>query len=190
MLGVSPRKSRVKGFHEYLSRLVNQKPPLHGWLREFYEFEKRNSCIGRNISECIKSPGYEFAPYQITSTVNAVYAVAHALNNFLECNKTSCKRGVNEVDWSKFITKLKTVDFLDTEGNRIFFDESGAGLVEYSLWNLQHINNSYKFVEVGEWIGNIDNTSNLNIRKEIQWNNNTLPVSVCSKSCPPGKSHV
>ena len=191
MLGVSPLKIKVPSYQVHLSRLLKLKP-LSGWMKEYQEFELNNSCVGNIVSECIKWPGYEATPYEVATTMNAVYAVAHALKMFLECDENLCKQDVRKVDWTKLITTISNIRYAGVGGEIISFDDSGGGPVKYNLWNLQQKGNVSNFVEVGEWKGKGAIDSNfipLNIYGTIQWNGQTnmTPVSICSTQCSPGK---
>ncbi|MEE6501095.1 hypothetical protein FKM82_004061 [Ascaphus truei] len=129
-----------------------------------------------------------------------VYAVAHALHNMLALEESNGSfvngthiNGYNVDPW-KLLKYLKCVNFTTSAGDKVNFDQNGDPYPSYDLLNWQKRNDgSVVFVPVGE----VNEDGNLRVDEDvIVWqgaqkevHGNPLlqvPISVCSKDCPPG----
>ncbi|XP_066566401.1 extracellular calcium-sensing receptor-like [Amia ocellicauda] len=85
---------------------------------------------------------------------------------------------------------LKNVNFTTKNNERVYFDENGDPTAKYELVNWQ-LNEKGKteFITVGHYDASLPKEQQLTIKnKRIVWtqNQDQVPVSVCSESCPPG----
>ena len=184
----------VKGFREYFNNLkvYDSKNSNNTWLKEFWEahfecnlpasslhnFDK--NCSG---NERLVTSQFPFAPVQIV--VNAVYAMAHALDNYVNalCNVSDCTQ--LKIDRNLLLEYIKNVSFTDRATAELFkFNERQEISRGYSIHSFQNINGTYMYVPVGNWTQLL----HLNLSKLV-WpahNGSGPPVSVCSPACKNG----
>ena len=188
MLGISPLETEVPGFVEHLARAVAlRNDSSHQWLNEFYNFERLFLCNNSEVADCILADSYEIAPYQISSTVNAVYAVAHALHVHLGCNENRCQRNISDIEAEDFLIDLEKIKFTLND-QIISFDSEGDVSIQYQLWNYKKKRNrTFGFEAVGIWRSK--NSSRLNLFGDVVWNtiDAQKPFSNCSDVCKKGK---
>ena len=123
-----------------------------------------------------------------TYVINAVYAIAHALDAIFKCKFSStghCPQTKPFVEPRDVLEYLKKVNF-STETSSVFFDENGDSSATYSIINYRVENDTGGRVEtVGTW-----EAQRLNLNSSaIVWNNGMtgkIPRSVCSETCKPG----
>ena len=172
--GVTPHAPHVPSFDEYLRQLTIQTNKRNHWFQEIFSaFTSCNSInpCDRNIS-ITSLPNYaqdNYAPHMI----DAVYAFANALHNFLEesCNFTSGWTWVNqscpgqrrELNGSTLHQYLRMVDFISPlTGNRIKFDSTGSAGGSYEILNYQaQISDGvteYGYQRVGTWSSSSPNS--------------------------------
>uniref|UniRef100_A0A6I8RKT8 G-protein coupled receptors family 3 profile domain-containing protein n=1 Tax=Xenopus tropicalis TaxID=8364 RepID=A0A6I8RKT8_XENTR len=129
-------------------------------------------------------------------THNAVFAVAHALHQMKNCvpgkgpfKNGSCADIYNHRPW-QLLHYIRNIDFNNTAGKRIYFDENGdvPQSVEILNWQL-FPNGSNQYVSIGSFDFGSLNGEGLSIQlNKILWNggHSQVPSSVCSDPCPKG----
>ncbi|XP_047128541.1 extracellular calcium-sensing receptor isoform X1 [Hydra vulgaris] len=169
MLGISPLKPEIPDF--FKQRLL--------------------LCKKSAVENCTFSDSFEIAPYKISSTINAVYAVAHALHNLLKCNNKFCQRSISEIDGEKLLAKLENVRFV-LYNQTVSFDSDGDTSIQYYLWNYQKKKSGqFVFENIGIW--HSKDSLRLNLFGEVKWNtkDDQHPISTCSSECKKGfRRHV
>uniref|UniRef100_A0A672Z2K5 Extracellular calcium-sensing receptor-like n=1 Tax=Sphaeramia orbicularis TaxID=375764 RepID=A0A672Z2K5_9TELE len=114
-----------------------------------------------------------------------VYAVAHALHNILDCNRT-CN--------NKILQHIKQIKFKTKEGDEVYFNENGDPAAKYEIINWQPTQTGIvDFVTVGLYDASLPADRQLNLENiTLIWAQNSLqvPLSVCSENCPPGTRKV
>ena len=219
-LGVQPRQFRYWNYENYIKNLT---PKIHKtrvypnpwfdilWREEF-------NCSTKNdtkYDECpddlkISNDLYmrmsdDFIPYQI----DAIYAIAHALDMIYRCKKPSgllpsgaCPSTIPFVRPSDVLLYLRNVSFDGLTG-RIEFDDHGDPLqASYDIVSFQRPsvdgklmrNEKHVKVKIGTWDANIDPVMKINT-SAIIWNfenrafandHKRIPKSICIEQCPPG----
>ncbi|XP_029114409.1 G-protein coupled receptor family C group 6 member A-like [Scleropages formosus] len=112
----------------------------------------------------------------------AVWAIAHALRNLLQCNGTLCQGDRNIHPWM-LLQELKMVNFT-LNNQRFYFNENGSFMNGYDLIYWARSGNGRDFRVIG---GYDPKTGNMKVdTKDIMWQNKTVPDSKCSTPCPPG----
>ncbi|XP_078698882.1 extracellular calcium-sensing receptor-like [Branchiostoma floridae x Branchiostoma belcheri] len=124
----------------------------------------------------------------------AVYAYAHALHDIFACrpetsplSDRSCPN-VSAITPRQLLQFVRNVNFTDSVGEIVTFDENGEPAPHYSILNWQEKNGKLETVQVADAVG----SQGLELNHSIQWNNganitNTqVPVSTCSETCQPG----
>lgn len=122
ILGVMPRPIEIKNFRDELRNVLADGSELSEWSLDFICSEIQR-CRSRDILSCVKrDETYDLSPF-IAPTYNAVYAVAHALHQALNCSEGSCAE--TALNGTSLIPYLKTVRFQGVAGNLIYFDKDG-----------------------------------------------------------------
>ena len=119
-----------------------------------------------------------------TYVINAVYAIAHALDAIYRCN-SKCPQTKPFVKPKYVLDYLKKVNF-SSEVSRVNFDENGDSSASYSIINYRvDEEKGGRVVTVGTWE---EGKLKLNA-SSIVWNDGltgNIPRSVCSERCKPG----
>lgn len=198
MLGVVFTDITVPSYKRYLlSRTSAYRPEpwwRHFWEREFdCTFNVTPSDGTKQCSNHLKVTESVFknslSDSKATYVINAVYAIAHALDAIFKCKSppmSRCPQTEPFIEPKDVLDYLKKVNFT-TEVSKVFFDDNGDSLASYSIINYRAGNDTGGRVEtVGTWeVGKLKLNTSL-----IIWNNgltgNHIPRSVCSERCGPG----
>ncbi|KAK3717868.1 hypothetical protein QZH41_004284 [Actinostola sp. cb2023] len=207
-LGIQPKQYRDVEYEKHLLTMTPKKSLSSGntfweklWMAEFGCTATPNNATDQSktcpenltITETIFNKLYDdFIPYQ----VDAVYAVAHVIDNIHHCKNGSgllqggaCPPTTPTINPQHALLYLRNVSFEGITG-RIQFDQNGDPLGStYDIISFQKedsIGSRYTKVRVGTWDKNqsprlaISNNS-------IAWNTsfNGIPKSVCKDLCPP-----
>ncbi|XP_066566574.1 extracellular calcium-sensing receptor-like [Amia ocellicauda] len=159
--------------------------------------ENLKRCTGNEDLSEVHNQYMDVSELHISNNVyKAVYAIGHALQAVYSCkpdlnrlvNKT-CRNMRKITPW-QVLNYLKKVNFTTKNNERVYFDENGDPTAKYELINWQ-LNEKGKteFITVGHYDASLPKEQQLTINnKRIVWtqNQDQVPVSVCSESCPPG----
>ncbi|XP_043911512.1 vomeronasal type-2 receptor 26-like [Protopterus annectens] len=126
----------------------------------------------------------------------AVYAFAHAIHNLLICRpgygpftNGSCPDTKNIQPW-QVLHYVKNVDFYTKSGDEVRFDVTGDALMSYDIVNVQiPTADIFRLKKVGKVDQQATNMKEITVNTSaIIWHeeNNKIPCSVCSESCPLG----
>ena len=123
-----------------------------------------------------------------TYVINAVYAIAHALDAIYRCKPhpmRKCPQTKPFVKPKDVLDYLKKVNF-SSEVSRVYFDENGDSSASYSIINYRvDEEKGGRVIKVGTWE---EGKLKLNA-SSIVWNDGlsgNIPRSVCSERCKPG----
>ena len=192
--GFQLHTKHVKEFADYFSQLT----PITNVRNKFFPEYYKSFCT-ENGTDCpngvTSSPSYtqgDIVPF----VIDAVYAFAHALQNFLNNNCDSplrWNRATQQCDGMKhnittpnLLGYLYNVTFNGIQNYTVSFDENGDPSGVYEINNLQ-INNKtghgqYEYVSVDFW--------NSAYKEKVLMLNNTdgfkKVTSICSDSCNDG----
>ncbi|PFX33276.1 Metabotropic glutamate receptor 7 [Stylophora pistillata] len=198
-LGIQPQDFRHLPFDEHLKHLTRNATLRANspWWDEFWI-----QICNKTLSACkdtisshrfIKKIRSSFVPYLL----DAVYAVAHALDNIYKCVEPNgllpegkCP-GVTPDNVTKSLPiYLKNVSFQGATG-RVQFNHFGDRIVaSYDIVNFQRNNRrkkKYEKVLVGSWMK--DKNPQLALESNVVWNtliNQRAPRSICAEDCSPG----
>ncbi|XP_029440352.1 vomeronasal type-2 receptor 26-like [Rhinatrema bivittatum] len=123
----------------------------------------------------------------------AVYVYAHALHNMISDRLMEDTFGLytkihNIKPW-QVLHYLKVVHFETESKEEVYFDENGDVPAVFDILNIQiHPDDTYEVIKVGRYDAREapGDEISLNITA-ILWNqNNQMPHSICSESCPVG----
>lgn len=197
MLGVVFTDVTVPSYKRYLlSRTSAYRPQpwwRHFWEREFTcTFNVTPSDGTQQCSNDLKVTDSVFenslSDSKATYVINAVYAIAHALDAIFKCKsppESQCPQTEPYIEPRDVLEYLKKVNFT-SEVSKVSFDDNGDSLASYSIINYRAGNETGGRVEtVGTWeVGKLNLNTSL-----IIWNNGltgSIPRSVCSERCGPG----
>ena len=189
------------GFKEYLNDILVKErdsrsyPEWNYSRNEIRKFFNSKKCVNSQIEQCsndlIKEIYNAYVPYFI----DAVYAVAHALDIFyrnFSCNETKDRRKLQIVHSSDVQKLLGRVSFDGLTG-KIEFDRFGdRGSAYYDIFSFEKVPNgdveSVKMVRIGEWNNSKRNETPLIFHEALHWTTTSgrPPKSECSEQCPPG----
>ncbi|XP_062861002.1 extracellular calcium-sensing receptor-like [Trichomycterus rosablanca] len=146
--------------------------------------------------EKVEEPGQTY--FDISYSVyKAVYAVANAIQDMMDCEpgKGPFESGecpeIKPIKPKQLLHYLKAVEFTTPVGEKVFFDENGDPSASYDIINWQvGAEGKVEFVKVGQFdvAEGPEQDFQLDLTK-VFWGGglgDKVPVSVCSESCPPG----
>ncbi|XP_030007224.1 extracellular calcium-sensing receptor-like [Sphaeramia orbicularis] len=212
VVGVAIRSSTIPGFENYIRKLNPYDRPEDVWIKEYWEKEfgcsprfkqshktplslQKSSlppCSGTETLEEVQSPLTDMSQLRVTYNIYlAVYAAAHALHSLLSCpnrdsptNNSSTCSSAKHIKPRELLKHMNKVNISTPHGEMFSF--RGADIpAKYDLVNWQKTTDGQLRLVL---IGHVDEFDVHLNESAIQWNigSNEVPVSVCSKSCPPG----
>ncbi|XP_017163664.1 extracellular calcium-sensing receptor-like [Poecilia reticulata] len=204
-IGLSIPKAHVSGIKKFMFNVKPLNSSNSVLFREFWEalfsckFNQSNSgeiqkiCTGEEDLTGIENSFTDMSLMPIFYNVyKGVYAVAHALHEKLNCNKT-CDKNV-QLDPYTVLQQLQKIHFKTKEGDFVYFNDNGDPPAKYEIINWQpRENNTVEFVGVGIYDASLPEDRQLSVKNmSLIWAKNSLqvPVSVCSEKCPHGTHKV
>uniref|UniRef100_F7AT11 G-protein coupled receptors family 3 profile domain-containing protein n=1 Tax=Xenopus tropicalis TaxID=8364 RepID=F7AT11_XENTR len=208
-IGFAIYSGQMPRFSEYLNSLRPSNDLYDPFIKEFWEQafsckwpSQKNVTLVDNVREqtCTGNERLESVLTKVDRRVSgnvytAVYAIAWALHNLLNCtagvgpfHHGACANISSFHPWH-LLQYIKKVNFKTPAGNRVFFDESGNPPAIYDIvnWHLTS-QGSLGQITVGKYDLSAPNGKSLNVDNGlINWASKTqIPVSKCSPSCPSG----
>uniref|UniRef100_A0AAR2KGA9 G-protein coupled receptors family 3 profile domain-containing protein n=1 Tax=Pygocentrus nattereri TaxID=42514 RepID=A0AAR2KGA9_PYGNA len=206
-IGLAIPKTTVTGLQDFILDINPLKSAGRDIFPKFWEAlfgckytlpndsDDTKVCTGEEKLSEIENTFTDMSPMPIFSNVyKAVYAVAHTLHDLLVkmlyTGRFITNSYINVTLFYKFLEHLKRVHFKTKDGEEVYFDENGDPPAKYDIINWQKgEENQHEFVTVGLYDSSFPAQNRLAVNMaSIVWaqNNNQVPVSVCSESCPPG----
>ncbi|KPP73540.1 hypothetical protein Z043_107364 [Scleropages formosus] len=113
----------------------------------------------------------------------AVYSVAYALHQLLDCNAASCQKGPSTIYPWQLLEVLRNVSFV-IKGKRFQFDSDGNPNVGYDVLTWNWKNGTFNFTDIGQFYKTLKINQSL-----INWytNSSEVPMSTCSADCESGQ---
>ena len=192
-------------FEEHVKSITPAKSAQRdkGWWREFWR-SQFNCSIAKSNANCKVNHKLDQARSRLRSpfvsyVIDAVYAIAYALDNIYHCNDKQSLRNAGSCpsvhptikgrDLQKY---LRNVSFDGLTG-KVRFDRFGDPFSAlYSIINVQRspaTEARLRKVTIGTW--NKDSTPKLKIStSNLRWKTLSTPVSFCSTECLPGTQTV
>ncbi|XP_016409574.1 extracellular calcium-sensing receptor-like [Sinocyclocheilus rhinocerous] len=212
-LGIAIRRGEIQGLQEFLLRLCPSNDPRNNMLKIFWENMFRCSyktggmaidgeqvkkvCTGQEDLIITNTPYTDVSGLRAAYNVyKAVYALAHALHDLMQCEEGSgpfsgnrCAAITNLKPW-QLVHYLQKVNFTTGFGDHVSFDKNGDALAIYDVLNWQpNSDGSIRVYTVGVVNEGAGNGKVLSLNEDaLYWNFQFKkpPQSVCSESCPPG----
>ncbi|KAM9318712.1 extracellular calcium-sensing receptor-like [Pholidichthys leucotaenia] len=218
-LGIAIRRGEIAGLREFLLKI---RPELHhsyyrnSMVNQFWEFAFRCRfappsagwveaggalCTGQENLADVETEFLDISNLRPEYNVyKAVYALAYALDNMLQCEpgrgpfrENSCATLETLEPW-QLLYYLEKVNFTTPFGDQVSFDENGDALPIYDVMNWSWLPDGSTMVQtVGEVKRSAHKGEELTLNEDkIFWNfeNQKPPRSACSESCPPGTHMV
>ena len=211
MFGVAPLTQKLGDLDDYLSQLTINSNLRNAWFPEFLA-TIGNCTVGDDCDNDTDIVGPSFQQDVFTPlVVDAVYAYANALHNFLvdNCNETenapfrwfkenrTCFGQSRELNGASLLEYLSDVNFKSITNHSIVFDESGSVQGFYEILNYQAVLKinvkEYHVVSVGTWVGsNVSEQLMLKDDKDLQFGVNSdgslrnMPIQSECGGCLPG----
>ena len=216
MMGFVPQAIPIEGFSAYFSNLTLDSNARNPWFEEWYSNILGCSLNGGDSeSPCLRN---QSIPQQqsyvqgqkVPLVVDAVYAMAHALNNFLlencqlplqwfSTNRT-CLNQRKELNGNTLLEYVQRVNFTSPTGSRITFDNMGNAPGSYEIVNFQLSANKLgqevlELRTVGNWTSTMAGSSlqmsplvaaQFGLGEVSREAITVPPESQCSR-CPPGQ---
>ncbi|XP_047248073.1 extracellular calcium-sensing receptor-like [Girardinichthys multiradiatus] len=191
-LGFAVEKTNISGLEDFLARGF--------WETEFLcnetntESSRKTCKENQDLMELGDNTENVAELRYSTNIYKAIYAVAHSLHSVLKCSDgEGCKKTVEVKPW-EVVEALKHVNFTIKNGDKVWFDHTGATVARYEVVNWQRgTDGSVQFKPVGYYDASLPSGKRFVLNtKNIMWpgGTNKLPVSVCSESCHPGTHKV
>ena len=205
MIGVYPTSRASEEFNTWIKQIGESNTAGSPWLGEYLDsifgcVQHSNGTLQGDCNHDNKTIGdiLDYEPsFYVPSTIDAVYAFAHALHNMSAemCNYTLCNAilvtSSGKINGDLFRKYLGRVQFPGVSQDTVAFDanqdlKSGG----YIIVNLQPETGnksdmmSFKYKDVGSW-----SNSKLSLQVDkIWWNTVHLkpPISMCSQPCAFG----
>nr|XP_046149665.1 extracellular calcium-sensing receptor-like [Oncorhynchus gorbuscha] len=214
-LGIAIRRGEIPGLRDFLRSIrPNDHPdnnPGNNMVRQFWEavFGCRleptagwveaggDVCTGQEDLRDVETNYGDVSELRPEySAYKAVYALAHALHDLLQCvpgrgpfSGHSCASLGRLEPW-QLVYYLERVKFTTGLGDRVSFDGNGDALAIYDIMNWVWLQDGSVQVEnVGVMDESAPAGQELTLDEDrIFWNfeSKKPPRSVCSESCPPG----
>lgn len=181
LYGIAPLTEHVYRFHDYYSELTIESNIRNPWFAEYFSAFADCDLLNDSMNPCSTDVSVvDLLQYEqgnvVPLVIDAVYAYAHALQNFLRENcqlpvqwirsNRTCVGQTKQLTGNALLSYIGRLDFINNvTGNRIIFDNEGNVEGQYEILNYQatsdNTNREYSFVRVGIWDSSVLNDSNL-----------------------------
>ncbi|XP_057695402.1 extracellular calcium-sensing receptor-like [Corythoichthys intestinalis] len=208
-VGITIRRGEIPGLRDFLSQIRPDKhdDSEYSLVKKFWEntFHCRFAPLETGEVTCtgnenLTNVGTDFLDVSNLrpeyNIYKAVYALAHALHDLLQCvpgrgpfGGHSCATLQGLEPW-QLLHYLQKVNFTTTFGDQVSFDDTGDAVRIYDVTNWQTLpDGQIKIQHVGDVKESALKGEELTLHDDkIVWGfgSKTPPQSVCSESCPPG----
>ncbi|XP_054650129.1 extracellular calcium-sensing receptor-like [Dunckerocampus dactyliophorus] len=211
-MGFAIRRANIPGLRDFLLRLhpsgpgATEDPFLIPFWEEVFQcslgvqqnVNAKPLCTGAEDLKSVANIYSDVSQLRISYNVyKAVYAIVYAFRSMRGCEEgkgslvlQACPDALSIQPW-QLLHYIKQVEYFNSFGDEIKFDENGDPVAVYDLVNWQlSPSGEIDFVTIGKFDETVTSgQQKLRIQEEdIVWNGNQtkVPLSVCSNICPPG----
>uniref|UniRef100_A0A671R1I3 Taste receptor type 1 member 1-like n=1 Tax=Sinocyclocheilus anshuiensis TaxID=1608454 RepID=A0A671R1I3_9TELE len=185
VIGITERLLSLPGFDKFIYK---DRRTINGYSTESNVQSKNKTCNQvcdycplLTAEEIInENPSFSFAIYA------AIYTIAHALHNVLQCDMNVCPKNPKAKPYM-LMGEMKKLDF-PLNGRQVKYDENYDPTISYAvvLWHTDV--NLPQFEMVGTYDTYPETTFTID-NSLLPWlNNDSVPFSNCSVECKPGYS--
>ena len=177
MFGVKPTSEHLESFHNYIDELTIASNLRNPWFPEYYSALTHCSVNTTCNTTASITSVYDYQQeHSIPRVTEAVYAFAHALQDYLDDNcdtpvvwnraNYSCTGQKRVLNGSILLEYLRNVSFIGLTQNVIEFNELGYvrngsyEVLNYKTFRSTHGNYSYRLEKVGTWEDNSSSDMN------------------------------
>ena len=162
MYGFQLHIDHVKEFDDYFSQLTPSTNIRNPFFQDYCRYHYETSVSGYDCPDDLTTELSYTQVETVPFVINAVYAFAHALQNFLDnncdkplrwdCATRQCDGMKNTLTGENLLGYLLNVSFSDMQNRTMSFDEYGNPPGVYAISSLQ-VNESgqYEYISVGYW---------------------------------------
>uniref|UniRef100_A0A3B1K7X1 G-protein coupled receptors family 3 profile domain-containing protein n=1 Tax=Astyanax mexicanus TaxID=7994 RepID=A0A3B1K7X1_ASTMX len=177
-IGIAIRSVEVQGLNSYVTNLSTENYPTEKleqnvWEEAFgckFPTDSQSGLLKPQCSNLITDQVQTAEFDGMYNVYKAVYAVAHAIQNMLDCE---LEKGPFKNGKCPEIKPIIPEQFTTTTGELVYFDKNGDPTGSYDIVNWQ--------------IGPDGKVKIANVvDQNVDLSHVQVPVSVCSESCPPG----
>ncbi|XP_072928545.1 metabotropic glutamate receptor 7-like isoform X1 [Hemitrygon akajei] len=195
---ILPKRASVEGFDTYFTSRTLENNRRNVWFAEFWEenFDCQVTRTGSKKDTAKKCTGEEriglHSQYQqegkVQFVIDAVYAMAHALQNM---HKNLCPGyigicpAMDPISGEDLLRYIRNIHFNGSAGNPVMFNDKGDAPGRYDIFQYQLIaNNTWDYRIIGQWTDQLY----LNV-EDMRWAGGSRqpPTSVCSLPCKAGE---
>ena len=168
MLGIVPFAEPSKAFDDYFSQLTKQTNTRDPWFDEYCDAYLQRSPSVTSEQACLSTEAIpEFPEYDqnvyVPSVIDAVYSVAHGLQEFLSDNcdgprimwntsTHSCIGQKADINGSVLFDYIRRVNFQSPTGKIIqYLNDGSVAESTYEIKNMRKIGNANDYTVVGKW---------------------------------------
>ncbi|XP_042563467.1 taste receptor type 1 member 2-like [Clupea harengus] len=177
VIGVTPTVVTLPGFNEFIYQSRHRSDSVH--TAEGYCNQVCDNCSSVSPEDVInENPTYSFPIY------SAVYTMAMALHNALQCNNSGCDKSRTVYPYM-LLQEIKSLHFLLNQRN-MSYDENLDPSVHFSImfWDMNYTPAMIK--KIGTYHSHLYTNFTID-DKQIDWNGGgSVPFSNCSVECKPG----
>nr|XP_043878332.1 extracellular calcium-sensing receptor-like [Solea senegalensis] len=209
-LGTAVRRGEIPGLRDFLLQIRPDNTEGNSMVNQFWEhtFQCRFAppswveaggglCTGQEVIQNVENELVDVSDLRAEYNVyKAVYAVAYALDDMLQCesgrgpfSNNTCAHLQRLEPW-QLVYYLAKVNFTTSFGDEVSFDENGDTLPIYDIMNWVWLPDGRTIVQrVGEVKRSAFKGYKFTLNEDkIFWNFEPKqpPRSMCSESCPPG----
>lgn len=196
-------QGEVPRFRNYFLKLKPSNTTLQNpWFDEFYQETLKCKLVNSTKSVDFKRVCNQSEPLPndigmapVRVVINAVYAMAHALNNMQKVlcpGKSKMCSEMKNLKREQFLEFLKNVSFPDASLDfNVTFNENGDVDGKYNLLNFKTVNGKYQHAVIGNWSGALNGDGKIQgqiklDKNEIVWSGQLgeTPQAYCSRQCP------
>uniref|UniRef100_A0A803JX18 G-protein coupled receptors family 3 profile domain-containing protein n=1 Tax=Xenopus tropicalis TaxID=8364 RepID=A0A803JX18_XENTR len=188
-VGFAIHQGQMPQFPQHLSSLSPLNDPYDTFMREYWE-QTLKACTGNEkLASLIAGIDYRIAHTLYVAVYAIAWETSFLTNHLHFSHRDPDVHGPFFYLSSQLLHYVRNVNFVTSDGARVFFDEKGNPPAIYDIvnWRLS-AKGSLEKVTVGSYDSSSPDgkTLKLNVSNIIWITQTQVPVSYCSPACPSG----
>ena len=177
IIGLRPPVISMPEFDSFFLDRVLKNNSENPWATDL---DKSSICLSKNTDQCHSEVHHDgYVPY----VIDAVFSVAHALHEMLNCSKSACAKKLSDVELRDLSQYIQNVSFDGYSQKRVFYTKEGSTSGQYDIYHVRK--GSFAYSKVGYWSESSSLSFNLSRISEKGTSSEPL-ASICSKECKKG----